>query len=356
MSTGIKREPTTGDLAAYLVGRRVSAQHVLPWVWDAGFLLGHNVQPIIAQKFLGSGTTSRTIKVSYQRNPGVSLLMVEVETHKGTALDATGTLTVSSSGGSIAWASGASAAFDGTADAFSAHSEVNTRRRRYRAFLNVIGLTIGTRYDLSFAFVNTTHHNGIAKLTILESPIATTDPVRDLTDIGSDAGGVYSGLPIASGDPETDPRGMARILRQRDRARNENRRQWQICEAVHDSFAFRTTSSTYANLMASPSYASRNPTWKFRARRVGRSTEFNVYELGFIYRVSGGGSASLRILLDGTPTEITGLTSSSYTEATTTLNVPCDTTPDQEVSLQIEGKTSAGEVFVPRARLNETEP
>ncbi len=352
----ITRQPTTGDLAAYAVGRPVSASHVGRIAQDVGYLLGQNTQPIIAQYFRHNATTSRSIRVSYTRNPGVNIILIEAEPHRGASIGSNGTLTLTSSAGSLAFASadGAAAAFDGTANAFTSHSDVLSRRRKHRVFVDVTGLTVGTTYDLIFAFVNGAGSaGGIAKLTILECPISTTNTVEDpTTDIGMDMGAIDSGLQIST-NTLTSARGMARFLAQVDKCRISNKRHWQICTNELDADAFTTASASYALLTAG--HAARNPTYRFRARRLYASSANNVYTLGFRYRVTGG-VGKLQMLVDGVATQITGLTGTSYVDATTSINIPCNGATDQEVELKVEGACSGGfTIYCDRVRLLEAE-
>ncbi len=354
--TDILDHPTTGDLAAYKVGRAVSHTHMLRYMQDVNHLLGYSPQTICAQRFIYDASTSRTTWVSYTRNPGVSVLMVEMEPMKAAAVGGNGTVTVTSSAGVIAWISGTAAnPFNGTASAFQAGSgEVTLARQRYRAFLDVTGLTVGTTYDLKFAYADVSNSRGIAKLTIIEVPIASTDPVRNpTTDIGMDGDGYYQGRGITS-NTTTSGRGFARLWNQTDKARYQNRRQWQILTSELDADAFQTNSASYAS-MNDTLFGTRSPTYRFRARRLYKTTDNNVYTLAFRYRVSAG-TGGLRMLVDGVSTSIGSLASTSYTEATAALNIPCSGATDQEVTLQVEGKCSGGgTIYCTRARLLENE-
>jgi len=355
MSTAIMPKPSTGTLDAFCVASPVSGTHMLRWAWDVGFLLGQNTQQIVSQRYVLSATTSRTTWISYTRNPGVSVLMIEAEAHKGTALGANGTVTVTSSAGTIAWvAAGQSYGFSGTASAFTAHSTDNIHRRKHRAFLNVTGLTVGTTYDLKFAFVNVANCNGIAKLTIFEVPIGTTDPARAPTEeIGLEGDSYRSGEAIST-ETTTSARGMARLRNQIDKCRIGNKRQWQVGTSELDADAFTTTSAPYASMMAA--HAARNPTWRFRARRLYTTAANNVYLGAFRYKVTGGGLARIRFLINGVEYNSGDITSASYAECTPfAVNIPCNGATDQEVTIQIEGKTTAGTLYVSRARLLENE-
>lgn len=350
---GIIRQPTTGDLAAYAVGKPVSATHIARMAQDVGYLLGQNTQTVIAQCFAYRSSTNRTIKVSYTRNPGVSILLVEAEPHKGSAVVANGTITVTSSAGTIAWASPAAAAapFNGTVGAFVAHSEDIARRRTWRAYLDVTGLAVGTTYDLNFAWADNSSGKGIAKLTVLECPISSANTVDFPTsDIGMDIGAIHSGLGIST-NTTTSARGMARMLAQYDKCRTGNKRQWQVCTSELDADAFQTSSGSYATMMAA--HSATNPTWRWRAQRHYTTTGDETMVLGWRYRVSGGATAALQILVDGVATQSTGLTSATYTEVTKALLIPCSGATDQEVTIQIQGRitSGAGTVYLSRARV-----
>ncbi len=350
MSTDIHNAPSTGDLAAYCVGRPVSAEHFLRMCWDVGHLLGFNTQTIIAQRFSYESTTSRTIRVSYTRNPGVDVLMIEVEAHKGSAVGANGTLTVTPSSGSITWLT-TRTPFTGESGAFLGHYQDGLRRASYRAYLSVAALTVGTTYELLFEFVNGASHKGVAKITVIEVPLATVDPVRHTAEIGIEAASFAAGEAINS-NTTTSSRGMARLLAQADRARTENRRHWQLCTSELDADAFNTTSGSYSSLMAV--HSGTNPTWRWRAQRHYTTAEDEVMTLGFRYRVSGGATADLEMVINGaTATQITGLTSATYTEATTAFLIPCSGATDQEVVMQVKGRISSGggTVYVSRVRL-----
>ncbi len=242
----------------------------------------------------------------------------------------------------------------GASGTFLAGHEDNLSRQRYRALMNVTGLTVGTKYDLNFAFTNVANHNGIAKLSVLEVPIATVDVVRHTAEIGIEAASFYRDNPIAT-NLTTSPRGMARFLAQIDRARKDNKRQWQICTSELDAAAFQTSSAAYANLMVS--FGLTNPTYRMRARRLYKTTDNNVYTLAIRYRVSGGATAAFQVKVNGASTTITGLAGAAYGETTTALNVPCNGANDQEVTLEFTGgiTAGAGTFYVSRILLVENE-
>jgi hypothetical protein len=179
--------------------------------------------------------------------------------------------------------------------------------------------------------------------------------VNHTAEIGIEAASFYSGNPIAT-NTTTSPRGMARFLAQLDRARKDNKRQWQICTSELDADAFQTSSAAYANMMTAHSTV--NPTWRWRAQSHYTSAGNETMTAAVRYRISGGATGAIRFLIDGVATNITGLNSAVYAETTSVLLIPCTGATDAEVTIQVEGgiTAGAGTLYLDRARMLGNQP
>jgi hypothetical protein len=243
---GVPTRPEPAQLDRLAVGRAVSARHGRHWNDELTFLLAHNVHPVVNAIFNDSG--AHTVKVAYNRPPGVQVLLVEYELAYGAdeSTLALSTFTVTASSGTVTPLDD-NGFLDGSAE-IQTDSSAKLNRSIFRGFLDVTGLTVGTTVDLIFTYANVSidpEGPGLYRLSVMEVPLADVSPVDDpATEVGLE--GVWSDprRAIVDGDTSTDE-GFVRLFAMLDKARSQVRRYWQwvTSEDTTTGFAWRVTAT-----------------------------------------------------------------------------------------------------------------
>jgi hypothetical protein len=267
---GVPTRPEPAQLSRLAVGRQVSAHHGRHWNHELTFLLAHNVHPVVNNVFGGDGG-ARTVKVAYNRAPGVQVLLVEYELAQGidASIAALSTFTVTASSGTVAEVGGAGL-LDGTTQA---QPDSNTRHDRtvFQSFLDVTGLTVGTTVDLIFTYADASSDPvgaGLYRLSVFEVPLADVAPESaSTTEVGLEGPWSDPRRAIVDGSTTTDE-GFVRLVAMLDKARSQIRRYWQwiTTEGTGAGEAWRVIATSAATFPFGGSGAAR--TFQSKARHL----------------------------------------------------------------------------------------
>ena len=349
MSDFVPWSPSPANLDKHAVGLAVGAGGIGRLLKEAAHLLAYCTQPI-AETILAKHTTSpASIVLGYTRNPGVDVLMIVGEMWPTTSA-ASFTTTVSPSAGSIAFmstsAAGALSPFGGSTAAFVSPVGVYAQPTVQAEFLDVRGLTVGALTALTSTCTTVAGtSNGFRRLKLIEIPNGSTNVTASpTTEVGVAAPWASAGNSIDS-STLTSAGGFARLLRELERARTSNKRQWNLAWWETTAGAISRTNTAFGTF-AYPSLTN-SPNFKMRVRRLLETSVPSPHEGAWRYWVTGGGTAQLRLVVDGNVVQTwTGLTSAtpSWT-AFGNFDLPC-TTMNQYSRWSLEGKSTAGTLYV----------
>jgi hypothetical protein len=291
---GVPTRPEPAQLDRLAVGRAVSARHGRHWNHELTFLLAHNVHPVVNAVFNDSG--ARTVKVAYNRSPGVQVLLVEYELGYGPdeSTLALSTFTVTASSGTVA-ALDDNGFLDGSAE-IQPDSNAKLNRSIFRGFLDVTGLTVGTTVDLIFTYANVStdpEGAGLYRLSVMEVPLADVSPVDDpTTEVGLEPVWSDPRRAIVDGSTTGDE-GFVRLTAMLDKARSQVRRYWQwiTTEGTAAGEAWRVTATAAGTTFPFGGSGSAR-TFKSKARHlytVGGSMQPETTQIRVRYNNSGIG-------------------------------------------------------------------
>lgn len=206
-------------------------------------------------------------------------------------------------------------------------------------------------WSLAFTFTRPSGTNVTPdRVEIWEAPRGETDSTDTY---GQHLGSVEAGDPIASGSVTQD--GFARLQKTIEGGITANRSYLSLAEWPNDTaFATipRTTSATFAALTDLEESTGVAIKFKVRVRPVyaTASATGEVSRVRFRYLVSGGGTARFKSYAASGITTLSAetgdLTSASWAWSPwTTVNLPTDAA-DKTVQLYLEGKTTAGTLYL----------
>jgi hypothetical protein len=212
--------------------------------------------------------------------------------------------------------------------------------------VSVAALTVDTAYDMTLTVsTDAGSPSGVKAITIIEVPLASTSPTQDPTnEIGCAALWASSGNSIDS-DTFTIASGLARLNAEYERALFKNRRQFQYVWPENTTGALHTTSATFVALRTAAVHPAN---YKARVRRYYETTVPMRHQGAWRSWCVGGGTAELRLKIDGTVVQTwSGLVGAVAESPFKDFDVPTNTT-NQYVHLSLEGKVSAGDLYVSR--------
>lgn len=299
MPRPIEPLPPPGALASWAVGQQVSGGLFEGIAEALAFLCGRNLPQILSATDLAPLDT-QDVYVIYQRTPACRALAIAIEL-QGDAAGGRSTvnITLDTGSGSIAWypTLGTSES-NGQLDGSSELPATNTVQRDYPIFegiLDVSNLTVGAVSVLRFSSgdVSSSGGQGIFSLSIWEVPLAACDPVASPSgEIGVDPGWLVGGNGIVAGS-ETSPRGIGRIMREADRAREEVPRHWQVL--TPEGAAWEQAISGTGALDWGSRFTGLDHVWRIRARKLYTDAGNRVRFLAR-YAWNGSGSGVIRCI------------------------------------------------------------
>ncbi len=349
MSDFIPSAPTQTRLDSHVVARAVGAEDIKGLIYNVDHLLGYATQPIVNITLPAHTVSPASISFIWTRNPGVDALAIAVEPWVAT-VGARFTASLAISAGSIAFIyplePTIASPLNGAVGAFSPPVDVLGQAQVLAETIDVSLLTVGTTYTFTLTITTTAGSpQGLRRISVAEVPIGNTGVLAaPSTEIGVAAGWAYSGHSIDS-DTLTSATGFARLEREIERARISNKRQWNLAWWENTTGAISRTNVnfgtfTYPTLTASPNF-------KMRVKRYFETSVPSPHEAAWRYWVTGGGTASLRLKIDGNVVQTwTGLVSAvPALTSFSNFDIPCSTT-NQYVRWSLEGKSTSGTVYV----------
>jgi hypothetical protein len=354
MPSPVAPQPQSSQIANAIVASPVSASLVGRWLNDLAYLHCKQVQTICSQQIPGQ-LASGSMRVVYNRSPGVQVIRVDMSMNAGSAIGARLTMGVSVSSGAITMIG--DGYLNGTLEIDVGNPLIRMRPTVTGYFL-VTGITSGTPVELIFTWANVANSFGPSYVSVTEVALADTNPQSDpsLTgEMGLDASWPVQPGMIIDGSATTK-NGFVRAVAQLDRARADIHRHFQISTPEDNSTAWAVTSAASVSVpfgMNNNDFALRG-----RARLLYLATS-NVYQARIRYKHSGANTGNVTFVV--TPvggasvnTTIALPNSAAWATVTGTVNLPVSGT-GQEFDVQFKSDTTAGTQYLGMLALTEKE-
>lgn len=352
MPARVPFRPQSSLIANCTVGAPVSEGVVGRWNNDLAHLLNRaGAQPVCSQYIVSAPLATGTLRVLYNRTPGINLIRVDVELNRGTGIGARMTLGVTSSAGSISLVG--DGPFNGTR-VLDAGSALVRSPETFTGYFLVTGITPGTAVELIFTFTNVDKAQGLAYVHVVECPLADTNPIVDpgtgaTGEMGLDPSWSLPGNPIVAANATTK-HGLIRAVAQLDRARKDRHYHMQINAPEDASTAWVVTSTVFAAIP----FPTNNDDFALRGRAQKLYTATSMVALAYVrYICSAANTGSVNFIVTpvgGAPATTTVALANSAVWVTTSaaIALPISSTSGtgQEFDLTWEAKTSTAATSV----------
>lgn len=352
MGTRVNIRPQQSSISNALVNAPVSANVASRWSGELGFLHCKNVQPVVSQS-IRAQVANGTIRVVYNRSPGVDLIRVDVQPHLGTGAGSLLTIVVTSTPTALDIISG------GQLDGIQQIEAGNGLVRNpvcVTSYFDVTAMTPGVAEELIITWADINKTVGVAYLHVVECPKYDTDPMTaPTTEMGLDGSWVTPGNEIFDGSGSTK-NGILRIVDQLDRARYQVRRHMQISTAENTLTSWEVISAGSADV---PFRMHNNAiTFRGRARNLYASGA-NLYTAYVRYQHSGANTGTVAFQVTPVGGALTTTTcalanSGTWATASCALSIPTTGT-DQEFGLSFKSSTTSGTQYLAMLSIVENE-
>jgi len=356
VSSPVPQRPTPARLLSRRVGRPLSASHGRRWAQEVNFNLcfaTQNVASYASTVIHPIASTGEDVAVLYRRSPSVRVLRVSIALHPSTTginAPTRGTLSLWY-GTSLSALTRVALVGDGDTGPLGGVLPVALPVQLMRVHddwvvdIDVSAWPTSSTHVLLVRFTPQydTAPGGIARVTVVECPLADTSPVA---------------APLTTGEPglnesEADPRnriyagnatsvgGTARMFREMDRARTEVRRHLQVTAPLGTYSHYRNGTTIGALYWSDATGIADtwDPTFVLRARKLYGSTGANRYRAWVVYRYQPTYSdvtlSFVRVTVStaatgGATTNTADIpvvdTGAGYALASALVDVPCDGT------------------------------